>query len=273
VVGISNFNNVEGVSGLNEEKITSVDASYIFRSPIVKAKLTGYYTKIEDANEISFYFADGVAGFFNNQGAVSNEFISEVLQGIDKKHIGAELGIEAQVTPTIKLLGVGSVGQYTYDNNPNLYLTADSQTVAYGESSLKDYKIAGGPQTAFSTGFEYRDPDFWFFGATANFFYSTYVDLSPLTRTKNFYSDPVDGLPFNDYDEVLARELLKQEKFDEAKNCTQTASHGRHVLAYVSFRPNPAEILIIKNIEIDPKGLIQEPQAHHKPAIPAFNDL
>lgn len=215
VVGVSNFSNVEGVSGITEEKIMSVDASYIFRSPIVKAKLTGYYTKIEDANEISFFFADGVAGFTNDQGAVSNEFISEVLQGINKKHIGAELGIEAQVTPTIKLKGVGSLGQYTYDNNPNLYVSADSQTVAYGKSNLKDYKIAGGPQTAFSAGFEYRDPDFWFFGATANFFSNTYVDISPLIRTKNFYSDPVDGLPFNDYDEVLARELLEQEKFDD----------------------------------------------------------
>ena len=215
VVGISNLTDIPDVSSITEEKIMSVDASYIFRSSIVKAKLTGYYTKIEDANEISFFFADGVAGFTNDQGAVSNEFISEVLQGIDKKHIGVELGIEAQVTPTIKLKGVGSLGQYTYDNNPNLYLSADSQTVPFGKSNLKDYKLAGGPQTAYSVGFEYRDPDFWFFGATANFFNNTYVDISPLTRTENFYTDPVDGLPFNDYDEVLARQLLQQEQFDD----------------------------------------------------------
>ncbi len=198
------------VQNITEEKITSFDASYIFRSPIVKAKLTGYYTTIKDANEISFFFADGVQGFEE-----TTEFIQEILQGIDKKHIGAELGIEAQVTPTIKLKGVASVGQYTYDNDPNIYLTSNATTVDLGQSNLKDYKIAGGPQRAYSAGFEYRDPDYWWVGATTNFFTNTYVDVSPLTRSANFYLEPSDGLPFNDYDEDLARELLKQEKFDD----------------------------------------------------------
>ena len=87
----------------------SLDASYIFRSQIVKARLTGYYTKMEDANEISFFYADGIQGFEE-----SSEFVQEVLRGIDKKHMGGELGIEAQVTPTIKLKGVASFGEYTY---------------------------------------------------------------------------------------------------------------------------------------------------------------
>ncbi len=197
------------VIGITEEKMSTVDASYIFRSPIVKAKLTGYYSKIEDANEISFYYADGVGGD-------NTAFVQEILQGIDKKQIGAEFGIEAQVTPTISLKGAAAVGQYTYDNDPNLYLTSsDFETgrVDFGESTLKNYKIAGGPQKAYSVGFEYRDPDYWWIGATANFFDDTYIDISPLTRTKNFYQD-ADGLPFNDYDPELARELLKQEKFD-----------------------------------------------------------
>jgi len=216
-VGIANGENITGEE-ITEEKISSVDASYIFRSPIVKARLTGFYTKIEDANEVSFYYADGVGGFVDALGvSQSREFVSEVLQGIDKKHIGVELGIEAQVTPTIKLKGAASFGQYTYDNNPNFYLSADNQTVVFGngKAALKDYKIAGGIQRASSVGFEYRDPDYWWFGATANFFSNAYVDVSPITRTTSFYLDPTDGLPFNDYDEDIARDLLKQEKFDD----------------------------------------------------------
>ncbi|WP_262733580.1 MULTISPECIES: TonB-dependent receptor [Gaetbulibacter] len=206
------------VRGIEEEKVTSVDASYIFRSPIVKARLTGFYSKIEDANEVSFYYADGLSGF-DIQDNETSAFVQEVLQGIDKRHIGAEFGIEAQVTPTIKLKGAASVGQYTYDNNPNLYLTSASFTsedgsISYGEANLKDYKIAGGPQRAASIGFEYRDPDYWWFGATANFFSNAYLDINPLTRTENFYLD-ADGLPFNDYDEAIATELLKQEEFDD----------------------------------------------------------
>jgi hypothetical protein len=214
-VGVSNLEKIDNVASITEEKISSADISYIFRSPIVKARLTGFYTKIEDANEISFYFADGVQGFTNENGSdVASEFISEVLQGVNKRHVGAELGIEAQVTPTIKLKGAASFGQYTYDNNPNLYLSADRQTVSFGEANLKDYKLAGGPQRAASVGFEYRDPDYWWFGATANFFSNAYVDVSPITRTQNFYQDS-DGIAFPDYDPVIARELLKQEQFDE----------------------------------------------------------
>lgn len=206
------------VPDITEEKIASVDMSYIFRSPIVKAKITGYYTKIRDANEISFFFADGIGG--DNVA-----FVQEILQGVDKQHVGTELGVEAQVTPTIKLKGVASVGQFTYANNPNLYLTteADAESVTagfvngfkdFGQSNLRNYKIAAGPHRAYSVGFEYRDPDFWWFGATANFFTNTYIDISPLTRSTNFTTD-FDGNAFNDYDEELARALLKQERFND----------------------------------------------------------
>lgn len=204
---------------LNTEKNISVDGSYIFRSPIVKARITGYYTLMQDATEISFYYLDGVyaRGGTQNDGS-DNAFVQEILTGIDKKNIGAELGIEAQITPTIKLKGAAAYGQNTYDNNPELYLTSDDFKSAYeyyGPSSLKDYKIAGGPQQAYQIGFEYRDPDFWWVGATTNYFNNAYIDISPITRTANFYTDPGDGMPFNDYDPVVARELLKQEKFDD----------------------------------------------------------
>jgi len=197
------------VPNITEEKITSFDASYIYRSPIVKARLTGYYTKMEDANEISFFFADGIGG--DNQA-----FVQEILQGVDKRHIGGELGIEVQATSTIKLKGVASLGQYTYDNNPDLYLSSEDfeETQYLGKSTLKDYRVAGGPQRAFSLGFEYRDPDYWWFGATTNFFSNAYIDVSPLQRSENFYTD-FDGQVFNDYDPELARELLRQEQFDD----------------------------------------------------------
>jgi hypothetical protein len=198
------------VPNISEEKITSFDASYIYRSPIVKARLTGYYTKIQDANEISFFFADGIGG--DNQA-----FVQEILQGVDKRHIGAELGLEVQATSTIKLKGVASLGQYTYDNNPDLYLSSEDfedGTRYLGQSTLKDYRVAGGPQRAFSLGFEYRDPDYWWFGATTNFFSNAYIDVSPLQRSSNFYTD-FDGQTFNDYDPELARELLRQEQFDD----------------------------------------------------------
>lgn len=204
------------------EKIQSFDASYVLRSPKVKARLTGYYTKMEDATDISFFFTQAISG--SAQG-----FVQEILTGVDRSHIGGELGIEYQVTPTIKLKGAAAIGQFTYDNNPDLFISSTSGalqdedasigeefrgTQYFGKSALEDYKLANGPQNAAQLGFEYRDPDFWWFGATANYFSNAYVDVSPFARTENFNLD-TDGLPFNDYDPEIARELLRQEQFED----------------------------------------------------------
>lgn len=204
--------NNETVRGVTEEKIQNVDLSYIFRSPWIKSRITGFYSKFEDASQISFFYADGISGLGRNS---TTAFVQEVLTGVDKQHIGLEAGLEAQVTPTIKLKGAAAIGQYTYANNPDLYLTSDDfeQEINFGKSYLKNYKTSGGPQRAYQVGFEYRDPGFWWIGASANFFSNAYVDVAPITRTQNFYMDS-SGYPFVDYDEDIARELLRQERFD-----------------------------------------------------------
>ena len=198
------------VEDLTSEKIFSVDASYIIRSPILQGRITAYHTTIKDATEVSFYYADGIGG----SGSDYTAFVQEVLTEIDKKHFGAELGLEAQVTATIKLKGAANIGQYTYDNNPTLTLKSEAEGFQFTSrpSNLKNYKLAAGPQQAYAVGFEYRDPDYWWIGASMNFFSNAYVDVAPLTRTSNFAND--GGIPFNDYDAELAKQLLQQEQFN-----------------------------------------------------------
>ena len=205
--------NNEVVDGLESEKIQSADASYIFRTSIIKSRLTGYYTQFKDATEISFYYADGISGLGRN---ATTAFVQEVLNGIEKRHLGIEFGMEAQVTQTIKLKAVAGVGEYIYSNNPNLYLTSDDfeEALDFGTSRLKNYRIAGGPQRAYQFGFEYRDPKFWFITASGNYFSHAFLDVAPLTRTHNFATD-ADGLPLLNYNEEKAAELLKQEQFDD----------------------------------------------------------
>ena len=204
--------NNDVVIDLQNELISSYDVNYVYRTTKFRTRITGYYIMFEDATEISFYYADGLSGLGRNS---TTAFVQEVLTGIGKEHIGAEIGVDAQVTPTIKLKAAAGFGQYTYSTNPNLYLTSDDfeQPVNYGEAYLKNYRIPGGPQRAMQIGFEYRDPDYWWFGATVNFFSHAFLDVSPLTRTENFLKDS-DGLPLLNYDEKAARILLKQEQFD-----------------------------------------------------------
>ncbi|MFK5983426.1 MAG: carboxypeptidase-like regulatory domain-containing protein [Flavobacteriaceae bacterium] len=200
--------------GLDSEKIQNIDIGYIFRSPIIKARITGFYSNFKDGNDLGFYFTENISGL----GLEQDAFIQETLTNVEKQHIGVEFGIEAQVTPTIKVKGAASLGQYTYNNNPNLYITSDDLegpiTFGDGTTKLKDYHVAGGPEKAFQIGLEYRDPKFWWFGLTTNYFSNAYIDVNNLARSDNFSSD-FDGQPFNDYDEEEARNLLKQEEFND----------------------------------------------------------
>jgi len=208
--------NNEITPNVTSEKIITADANYVFRSPKIQARLTGYFTKISDAVETSFFFAEGLRG---DQA----DFVSEILTGVEKKHLGAELSVEFQATPTVKVLGAGSFGQYTYDNNPNLYLQSESfvdENSDFGTAYLQDYKLSGTPQRAYSLGVEYRDPTYYWFQVNGNFLSNNYLDISPLLRTENFYVD-TDGIPFVD-DETGVQvsqgqvdALLKQEKFDD----------------------------------------------------------
>ena len=203
------------VIGLESEKIQSVDLSYIFRSPLVKARLTGFYSGFKDGSDIGFYFTEDLAGLGIDSG---DAFVQEIITNVERRHIGLEMGIEAQVTPTIKLKAAASVGEYTFQNNPNLYLTSvdfDAPvTFGDGTTQLKGYHVAGGPERAFQIGFEYRDPNYWNIGVTSNFFSNAYLDISNLARSANFTSD-YDGNTFNDYDPIVAKELLRQEQFDD----------------------------------------------------------
>ncbi len=202
---------------LQSERIISLDASYIVRTPKLKAKLTGFASKVQNATEISFFYAESIS---DNEGD-EDSFISEILTGIDKKNIGAELGIEYSLTSTIKVNAAASYGRYLYDNNPNLKINDDalanstnSQPIFdFGKAYLKNYRLPGMPQTAASFGLEYRDPHFWWVGANINYLANSYLDVSNITRTDNFVVDS-DGLGFAGANEESVRRFLKQEEFD-----------------------------------------------------------
>lgn len=206
------------VPELESERVTSLDASYVVRTPKFKARLTGFASKVQNATEISFFYAENVGE--DADGNDEDSFISELLTGIEKRNFGAELGMEYQITSTIKATVAASYGQYLYGNNPNLKINDDAQAtltntqpvVDFGKSNLKNYRIAGMPQTAASFGLEYRDPHFWWIGANINYLADSYVDISNITRTENFAVDS-DGYGYPGATTESVEKLLKQEKF------------------------------------------------------------
>ncbi len=203
---------------LTSEKITSADASYILRAPKFKARLTGFYSKIQDATEISFFYGEGIGG---DDGGDEDTFVSEIVTGIDKQNMGAELGLEYQITSTIKATVAASYGQYIYSDNAKLKTNDDALAAAgnnsltdFGTVYIKNYHQAGMPQTAASFGLEYRDPNFWWVGANINYLANSYIDVASILRTDNFSIDSNTGDNYSGATPETVRNLLKQEKFD-----------------------------------------------------------
>lgn len=202
---------------ISSERIFSADASYVIRTPKLKARLTGFMSKIQNTSELSFYYAESISDSDGDE----DSFVSEIVTGMDKKNIGAELGFEYQITPTIKATGAASYGQYIYSNNPNLKLNDDAQASAtnqhpvvdFGSTYLKGYRQPGMPQQAYSFGLEYRDPHFWWVGANVNYLADNYLDVSNVLRTENFSIDDATGVSYPGATEGSVRTALKQERF------------------------------------------------------------
>lgn len=215
------------INNLDDELVSSADASYILKMPKFKARVTAYFSKIQNASETSFFFSDGIGGEDNPNTALNetNSFVAETITGLKKQNMGAELGIEYQLTSTLAVIATAAYGEYTYDNNPTVSINTDALATSdniypiknYGEATLKGYRQPGMPQQAASLGIEYRDPKFWWIGANVNYLGANYINVAPIARTANFFKNPEDpfGLPFAEITQTRARELLKQEKFDD----------------------------------------------------------
>ena len=208
------------VPNLTSQKILSYDASYIYRAPGVKGRLTGYMTNFTDGVETAFYYAQGIG----SNGGDDSDFVGEVTTGVAKQNMGVEFGLEVQMTPTIKLTGVASVANYEYSDNAHLYLTSDNNAFTngfndLGTTYLKGVKVGGTAQQAYSLGFEYRDPKYWWFGVNANYITDNFLNVSRVMRTDNFYKDS-DGLPVinpetgNTVTQQEVDDMLQQEEFD-----------------------------------------------------------
>lgn len=211
------------LEGLRSENITSADVSYIIKAPRFKSRLTAFYTNIKNAAETSFFFGEGI--FDDDDGDGGDAFVAESVNGIERKNIGLELGIEYNLSSTIKLTVAGAYGEYTFANNPEVFISNDNlasptntnPVTNFGRANLEGYRVSGGPQSAASFGLEYRDPKFWWVGANVNYLTNNYLDISSLLRTNNFFKNPLDteGLNFPEASTERANELLKQERFED----------------------------------------------------------
>lgn len=208
--------NHEFTPGLLNESVYTGDLNYRYRAPGIQARMSLYYSLFTNGAENTFAFAQGLQGD-------EADFVVLLTTDIDKKHRGLEFGVEYELTATTKLYAVAALGSHTYANHPNLYLKStqfrDSDS-NFGKTYLKDLKLGGTPQNAYSVGLEYRDPAYWWVAVNGNFITHNYLSVAPLIRTNNFFLDK-DGVPFVNPEtgEEIRREaiapLWQQERFKD----------------------------------------------------------
>jgi hypothetical protein len=201
---------------LASEKIILADINYTIRLPNLLGRFTTFRTLFNNGSNSRFFFAQGLMG---DQA----DFINETVTGISRSHFGFEWSVDYQFLPTLKLLIAGTYGKYTYTNNPNVLVESDTNNGTlrdFGPTYIKGMHVPGSHQKAYSIGFEYNDPNYWWFQLNGNFMVDNYLSMSSLLRTKNFFIDG-DGIPFISEEtgkQISSDEintLLNQEKLDD----------------------------------------------------------
>lgn len=180
------------------EKIQGFEAGYIFRYAGLKGRLSGYYTTFQDQIENN--------SFYNDQ---ERTFVNFILAGVDKKHQGIELGLEAKVTSTLSIEFAAAIGANQYTSRPLGTYTQDNDANVLAEDRtiyIKNFYVPG-PQQAYTLGLDYRSPKFWFVSLNLNHFREIYLDFNPDRRT----DETVAGLLLPDRQETFDR-VIGQEK-------------------------------------------------------------
>ncbi|MCJ7468463.1 MAG: TonB-dependent receptor, partial [Maribacter sp.] len=204
------------VPGIQSETISAIDFNYLVRMPLLTGRLTGFYTRFQNTTDVNFFFVDS---------GIGSDFVQEVVTDLDKLHKGIELGLEYQLSPTVKITGVTALGKYVFASNPKVAIHFDTAGVkedlinlegnaSLGVAKVKDYKLAQGPQKALALGLEYRDPKYWWAGVTANYLANNYINISTILRTPSFYIDPETGQPFANATVENVDRLLAQSPLD-----------------------------------------------------------
>jgi hypothetical protein len=172
------------VSGDLEEQVYASEAGYYLRTPNVKLKAVFYYTQFMNQTKTLSFFHDDL-----------NSFVNYTLTGIDKRHMGGELGIEYKLMPELSLSAAIAIGQYIYTSRPEATITQDNNSAVLVENEtiyLRNYYVGGMPQNAYNVGLRYSSPKFWFANVNANYAHRFWVDPSPARRTQGAV-DVIEG--------------------------------------------------------------------------------
>ena len=188
------------VPNLSSTEIISADLNYNIRLPFLKARLTGFYTQINDQTWARSFYHDEY-----------RTFVNYMMTNVDQIFMGIELGFESNITSTVQLTGAFTIGDYLYNSRPVATITRDNsqELIALDKVVyLQNFKIGGMPQQATSLGLKYNAPKYWYAGINFNYFRDIYLSPNPDRRTAEAISAYGAEYPYRD-------EIIDQTKLSD----------------------------------------------------------
>lgn len=169
---------------LKSEEILSTEVGYVMNAPRLKIRANGYYTRFKNQLDVLSFYNDEYQNFVNY--AISN---------IGKIHMGLEFGVEAKVYKGLSLTGAAAIGEYTFNTRQSATVTADNSSAVLDKDVVvysKDFYVPTAQQ-AYTIGFDYRSPKFWFLNVNFNYFDKMYLNYNPIRRTATAVSGVEPG--------------------------------------------------------------------------------
>ena len=174
----------------SSQKIASADLTYTFNYPIVRGRITGFFTQMWDGIELNGYYDDE-----------ARTFVNQSLSGINRRHMGIEAAAAVKLGTYFTLTGVVSVGDYRYTSNAYSVTSAENGMALAEDATtgdpiyelrdsvlIKGLHVSNGPQVNTSLKLSFFHPKMWFADITVSYFDWNYLDYAPSRRMKGLYT-------------------------------------------------------------------------------------
>ncbi len=181
------------------QKVAGGDITYEFNYPVIRGRITGYFTQFWDGSELNGYYDDE-----------ARTFVNQALTGINRRHMGIEAAAAIKMGLYFTLTPMVAVGDFRYTSNAYSITSAENGMALAEDATrgviyeLKDsvlingLHVAAGPQVNASLKLSFFHPKMWFADITVSYFDKSYLDFAPSRRMQGLYTGTrADGTAVN----------------------------------------------------------------------------
>ncbi len=169
------------VANVKPYGITSGELGFIHRSPRLRTRITGYWTRFNDQVESLTLF-----------GQTTGTFGTEIRTGVDQIHSGIEAGIELKPFESFTQWTVSAatnLGYYRYTSRPFITFFDDNTNIASIDGRTiyqTNFLVPRTPQTTAAVSLKYEGRKFWFASLTLNYADDYWFEFDRARRTGDY---------------------------------------------------------------------------------------